>query len=349
MIDDVGAPLPGVNVAIKGTTRGTSTAADGRYSLEVPENSTLIFSFVGLVSKEVTVGNHSVIDVTLMPDPNQLQEVQVVAYGEQRKRDVTGAISSIKSAEISMNTAASPDVALQGRAAGVQITQAGGSPGGAVRINVRGVASISSDSQPLIVIDGQPVNSSALNTGGVAMNPLAEINPDDIASMEILKDASAAILYGSRAANGVILITTKRGKGKPKLDLSYQQGVSAPTNRVEMIDNGADYFNILKRAAANNPAAGLPPQSTDLVNLLPTGILKGTLAPELDNQLVDSTTLYNTSTNWLDQTLRTGRYTQASLSVSGGTKKLSVFRQRCLPQRRRHRDRAGFPAAQRTA
>ncbi len=325
VIDEVGVPIPGVNVAVKGITRGTTTAADGRYSLVVPENSTLIYSFVGLQSREVRVSNQSVIDVTLLPDPNQLQEVQVVAYGEQRKRDVTGSIASVKAAEISMNTAASPEVALQGRAAGVQITQAGGSPGGAVRINVRGVASISSDSQPLIVIDGQPVNSSAFGTGGVAMNPLAEINPEDIASMEVLKDASAAILYGSRAANGVILITTKRGKGKPKLDLSYQQGVSTPTNRVDFVDNGADYFNILKRAAANNPAAGLPPQSTNLVNLLPTGILKGTLAPALDNQLVDSTTLYNTSTNWLDQTLRNGQYTQASLSVSGGTKKLSVF------------------------
>ncbi len=325
VVDEVGTPIPGVNVAVKGTTRGTTTAADGRYTLVVPENSTLIFSFVGLQSREVPVGNQSTIDVTLLPDPNQLQEVQVVAYGEQRLRDVTGSISSVKATEISMNTAASPDVALQGRTAGVQITQAGGSPGGAVRINVRGVASINSDSQPLIVIDGQPVNSSAFGTGGVAMNPLAEINPDDIASMEILKDASAAILYGSRAANGVILITTKRGKGKPKLDISHQQGVSSPTNRVEMVDNGADYFNILKRAAANNPAAGLPPQSTNLVNLLPTGILKGTLAPELDNQLVDSTTLYNTSTDWLDQTLRNGRFSQTSLSVSGGTKKISVF------------------------
>ncbi|TAG64184.1 MAG: hypothetical protein EAZ26_11320, partial [Runella slithyformis] len=260
-----GLPLPGVSVAVKGSSVGTTTNNNGQYTINAQSSNTLVFSYIGFLPQEVAVGNRQQISINLLADERMLQEVQVVAFGEQRKRDVTGSIASLKAADIRANTAASPDVALQGRAAGVQITQAGGTPGGVVRINVRGVASINSNAQPLIVIDGQPVNGSAFGPGGIAMNPLSEINPDDIESMEVLKDASASILFGSRAANGVILITTKKGsKGKPKFDLSYQQGVNSATNRVDFIDNGADYFNILKRAAANNVRAGLAPQSTNL-------------------------------------------------------------------------------------
>ena len=321
-----GSLLPGVNITIKGTSNGTTTDGNGKYSINVSATNVLVFSYVGFDAREMLLGNRSTINVSLMPSSKELQEVQIVAYGEQRKRDVTGSIVSLKSADIRANTAATPDIALQGRASGVQITQAGGSPGGAVRINVRGVASINSNSQPLIVIDGQPVNSSAFGAGGIAMNPLSEINPDDIESMEVLKDASASILFGSRAANGVILITTKKGsRGKPKFDFSYQQGVNNPTNRIDFIDNGADHFNILKRAAANNVRAGLAPQSTNLSALLPNGILRGTLPATFDNQLVDSTTLYNTRTNWLDQTLRTGGFSQATLSVGAGYDKLSFY------------------------
>lgn len=325
--DEKGVAMAGVSILIKGTTRGTTTDANGGYSLDVPDAATtLIISYVGYISQQLVVGNRSQINLTLLPDDRFLNEVQVVAFGEQRKRDVTGSISSLKAADIRTNTAASPDVALQGRAAGVQITQAGGTPGGAVRINVRGVASINSNSQPLIVIDGQPVNSSAFGTGGVAMNPLAEINPDDIESMEVLKDASASILFGSRAANGVILITTKKGKkGKPTFDFGYQHGINTATNRVDLIDNGADHFNILKRAARNNIQAGLAPASSNLSNLVPTGILRGSLPASFDNQLIDSTTLYNTSTNWLDQVLRQGSFQQATLSAGGGTKNLTIY------------------------
>jgi TonB-dependent starch-binding outer membrane protein SusC len=325
--DEKGVTMAGVSILIKGTSRGTTTDANGNFKIEVPDKSSdLIISYVGYVSQQITIGNRTQINITLLPDERSLNEVQVVAFGEQRKRDVTGSIASLKSADIRANTAASPDVALQGRAAGVQITQAGGTPGGAVRINVRGVASINSNSQPLIVIDGQPVNSSAFGTGGVAMNPLAEINPDDIESMEVLKDASASILFGSRAANGVILITTKKGaKGKPTIDFSYQQGVNTATNRVDFIDNGADHFNILKRAARNNIQAGLAPASSNLASLVPTGILRGSLPASFDNQLIDSTTLYNTRTNWLDQVLRRGGFQQATLSVGGGAKNLTIY------------------------
>jgi TonB-dependent starch-binding outer membrane protein SusC len=325
--DEKGVTMAGVSIVIKGTSRGTTTDGNGNFKIDVPDkNTTLIISYVGYLSQQITVGNRSQINITLLPDERSLNEVQVVAFGEQRKRDVTGSIASLKAADIRANTAASPDVALQGRAAGVQITQSGGTPGGAVRINVRGVASINSNSQPLIVIDGQPVNSSAFGTGGVAMNPLAEINPDDIESMEVLKDASASILFGSRAANGVILITTKKGiKGKPTIDFSYQQGVNTATNRVDFIDNGADHFNILKRAARNNVQAGLAPASSNLTSLVPTGILRGSLPASFDNQLIDSTTLYNTRTNWLDQVLRQGGFQQATLSAGGGLKNLTIY------------------------
>ncbi len=325
--DATGEGLPGVNITIKSSNRGTTTDGEGNYRLPLPnERVTLVFSFVGYVLQEITPGNQTSLNVQLVADERSLNEVQVVAFGEQRTRDLTGSISSLKAADIRLNTAASPDVAFQGRTPGVQITQAGGTPGGAVRINVRGVASINSNSQPLIVIDGVPVLTGAFGAGGVAMNPLSELNPDDIESMEILKDASASVLFGSRAANGVLLITTKKGvKGKPKFDVSYQEGVNTATNRVDLVDNGADHLNILKQAARNNVRAGLAPQSTNLASLLPTGILRGTLAPAQDPLLADSATLYNTSTNWLDQVLRSGRFRQATLGVSAGTDKLRAY------------------------
>ncbi|MGF7214704.1 TonB-linked SusC/RagA family outer membrane protein [Spirosoma lacussanchae] len=322
-----GEGLPGVNVTIKSTNRGTTTDSQGNYRISLPEQSvTLVFSYVGYAPQEVAVGRQTNLAVQLVADERSLNEVQVVAFGEQRTRDLTGSFASVKAADIRLSTAVSPDVALQGRTPGVQITQAGGTPGGAVRINVRGVASINSNSQPLIVVDGVPILTGAFGAGGVAMNPLSEINPDDIESMEILKDASASVLFGSRAANGVLLITTKKGKkGKPRFDISYQEGVNTATNRIDLVDTGADYLNILKRSARNNVRAGLNPQSTNLVSLLPTGILRGTLAPALDPRLVDSTTLYNTQTNWLDQVLRQGRFRQATLGVSAGTNKLSAY------------------------
>ncbi|MBC8153091.1 MAG: carboxypeptidase-like regulatory domain-containing protein, partial [Bacteroidetes bacterium] len=256
-----GEGLPGVNVTLKNTSRGTATDGEGNYRLTLPDGRvTLVFSYVGYVPQEVTPDNQTSLNVMLVADDRSLNEVQVVAFGEQRSRDVTGSISNLKASDIRLNAAASPDVALQGRAAGVQITQAGGTPGGAVRINVRGVASINSNAQPLIVIDGVPVLSSAFGAGGVSMNPLAEINPDDIASIDVLKDASASVLYGSRAANGVLLITTKKGaKGKPKFDVRYEEGVNSPTNRVDFVDNGADLLNLYKRAARNTTRTGLTP------------------------------------------------------------------------------------------
>jgi TonB-linked SusC/RagA family outer membrane protein len=323
-----GEGLPGASLVIKNTTRGVTSGADGTYRLAVPDGAvTLLVSSVGYLPQEIVVGaGQTALDVRLQQDTRNLDEVQVVAFGEQRRRDVTGSISTLKAADIQANTAFSPDVALQGRAAGVQITQAGGTPGGAVRINIRGVASLNSDSQPLIVIDGVPIVNDAFGTAGVAMNPLAEINPNDIESMEVLKDASASVLYGSRAANGVILITTKKGsRGKPRLELNYQEGVNTLPRRVPYVDNGADLFGILKFTSNRTLPAGLPIAPSRLVNIVPGGILGNPLPAYPGDIRTDSATLYSTRTDWLDQVLRTGTFRQAGLTFSGATKKLNYL------------------------
>lgn len=325
-----GEPLPGVSVVLKvgpsrGTSRGTTTDGSGNYRLTIGDeaNQTLVFSFVGYDRQEVAVGNQSALNIALKESDNSLTEVQVVAFGEQRTRDLTGSFSRIKAQDIKQNLATSPDVALQGRAAGVQITQQNGVPGAAVRINIRGVASINSNAQPLVVIDGVPANGGAYPaTGsGVNQNPLAELNPNDIESMEVLKDASAAVLYGARAANGVILITTKKGvQAKPQLNFSFQEGLSTPTRLQPLFSNSRDYLDVMKRAAEQFKLSGLPVQGTLLRNITPGTVLVGLGTSVPSNLLIDSTAMYNANTNWLDQVLQNARFRQATLSIQAGNK-----------------------------
>jgi len=225
--------LPGVNVVVKGTSNGTITDLDGYYKIEVPDQNTiLVFSSVGFNTEEVQVGNLSTIDISLVPDITQLEELVVIGYGSVKKSDLTGAVSSVSGEDLRGTVTASVDQALQGRVAGVQVTQNSGQPGGAVSIRVRGTTSLTNSSEPLYVIDGIQVSGDASGiTGfdwqggsggqqGAASNPLANLNPNDIESIEVLKDASATAIYGSRAANGVIMITTKRGK-KGDAKISY--------------------------------------------------------------------------------------------------------------------------------
>ena len=214
--------LPGVNVLVKGTTTGTVTDLEGNYRLNVPEGSeTLVFSSIGYASQEVAIGSQSEINVTLAPDVKSLSEVVVVGYGQQEKKDVTGALSTIKSEDFNPGVINSPEQLFQGKLSGVQVTQNGGAPGGPISVNIRGTNSVRSGNQPLFVVDGIPLTNDNPNaqgqavsggTGGAPQNPLNFLNPDDIASIDVLKDASAAAIYGSRAANGVVLITTKKGK-----------------------------------------------------------------------------------------------------------------------------------------
>src|SRR5690554_3391754 len=207
--DQNGNPLPGVTVSVSGTSIGTATDLEGKYTLSVPEGSTLVFSFIGFESQRIEVGSRTVIDVTLNEDMTSLDEVVVVGYGTERRSDLTGAITSVDGEELQKLAVPRIDQALQGQAAGVQISNVQNQPGGGVNIRIRGQNSITGDNNPLIVIDG-------ILGGDIRM-----INPNDVASVDVLKDASATAIYGSRGSNGVIIITTKRGQtGAATVDVS---------------------------------------------------------------------------------------------------------------------------------
>lgn len=254
-------PIPGASVLVKGTTVGVATDLDGKFSINVPsDRNILIVSFVGLETQELNIGNQSIMSITLRQDMKSLQEVIVVGYGEMTKREVTGAISSVSSEDIKNLPVAGIDQAIQGRAAGVLVSSASGTPGGAISINVRGTASISASNEPLYVVDGMPVysgNTSSIGRGGQTTNVLSQINPNDIESIEILKDAASAAIYGSRGANGVVLITTKRGKaGKAQVDLSVYRGVQQPTNRVENV-TGSQWRQLMNESRLNDGGSAL--------------------------------------------------------------------------------------------
>jgi TonB-dependent starch-binding outer membrane protein SusC len=285
--------LPGVSVVIKGTTQGTVTDLDGSYSLSVPDDSAiLVFSFVGYLTKEVRVGSTSVLNVSLSLDVKLLNEVVVTGYGTQERREITGSVASINSSAIENLITPSFESQLAGRAAGVQVTTPNGVLGARPIIRIRGVNSITSSSSPLFVIDGVPVvdsDRSAVN----ASNPLANINPADVQSYEVLKDGSATAIFGSRAANGVILITTKRGtSGKAKVTYNTSMGVNEEVNRFELL-NG-DQFVVIANEKRKNIGAS-------------------ELAKPGDN------------TDWQDIVFRKGFAQQHNLSVAGGSPATKYF------------------------
>lgn len=238
--DENGTALPGVNILLKKTKKGTATDQNGRYKIEVPNaESQLVFSFTGYISQEVTVGSRSQINLTLLVDTKSLSEVVVVGYGTQKKRDVTGAVSQVKAEELKGMPLTGLDQAMQGKAAGVQVTQNSGEPGGSVSVRIRGVGTIGSN-EPLYIIDGLPTGS------------LNAINPNDIESIEILKDAASASIYGSRGANGVVLVTTKRGKeGKTRVDIDAYMGVQGPARKIDIL-NGPDFATLANESVVNS-------------------------------------------------------------------------------------------------
>lgn len=249
-----GETLPGVSVVVKGTTQGTVTDIDGSYSISVPSDaSTLVFSFVGMNTQEVSINGKSVIDVQMSADIKQLSEVVIVGYGTQKKKDITSAVSTIDTDEIQNVPASySFDGAIQGKTAGLNVSSSSATPGSAINVNIRGVTSINASSQPLYVVDGVPIvtgNNSALNSNIQPINPLADINPNDIESISVLKDASAAAIYGSRGANGVIIITTKRGTaGKTKFNVGYYTGISEISNTPELMTS-QEWISFMNAAA----------------------------------------------------------------------------------------------------
>lgn len=279
--------LPGVNVQIQGTTKGTVTNLNGEYSLSVPSaDAILIFSSVGYTTEEITVGNRSVIDITMMEDIQALSEIVVVGYGTQKKSDLTGSISSVESKDITRLSERRLENALQGRAAGVQVTRSEGNPGASASINIRGAGSIG-NTEPLWIIDGVP------------MDPGNFFNPNDVESIEILKDASAAAIYGARAAHGVILVTTKRGsEGKVKIDFNAQVGQRNPRPLPEMADT-FEFSELVSEARIN---AGQTP----------------------DGAWSNPETLPNT--NWVDEIFSGSGIEQLyNLSISGGNENAQFF------------------------
>ena len=334
--DEFEEPMIGVTIIIKDNPNiGTTTDYDGRFTLDVPDmDQVLVYSYIGYQTKELPLGNELEVVVQLIPDLQTLDEVVIVGFGTQKKRFTTGAISKVNSEELENLTQTTVESSLQGKIAGVQVTTSDAMAGSPVTIRIRGTSSIVASSEPLYVVDGVPVvtgNFSHNNASSWRLatahdsNALSQLNPSDIESIEVLKDASAAAIYGSRGANGVVLITTKRGKqGKTKFDVGIQTGFSKETNRIEML-SGSDYILLAKEAWANSDAdAQLDDNprndsrfdtSNDFAKfwqaVLPLGLTK-----EMAQQ---------TSTDWIDLALQEGHFKEANIAASGGNAKTTFY------------------------
>jgi TonB-linked SusC/RagA family outer membrane protein len=278
----------GATVLVKGTTRAAVTDVDGKYTISVPSNdAVLVFTYVGKTTQEIAVGGQSVVNVSLVDDAKSLEEVVVVAYGTRKKSDLTGSVVAITSKDFQQGNIQSSEQLLQGKVAGLQVTPGGGSAGGGSTIRIRGAASLNASNDPLIVIDGIPVEGNGIKG---SENLLNTINPNDIESMSVLKDASAAALYGSRASNGVIIITTKKGTaGKTRFNFNTQFSVGTITDKVDMLtgDQVREIINANAAATGNNTYK----------NLLGTE-----------------------NTNWQDVIFRNSTGTDNNLSASGSFK-----------------------------
>ncbi|KJF42842.1 TonB-dependent receptor [Draconibacterium sediminis] len=308
VIDRSGSPLPGVTVIIKGTTLGTITDIDGVYLIpEVPDDAVLKFSFVGMKMQEITVDNQSQINVTMEEDAIGIDEVVAIGYGTIKKSDLTGSVTSVKTEDLENVKMQSIDQALAGRAAGVQVTQSSGVPGSAPAVRVRGTTSLQGANEPLYVVDGFPIYAGAGsgNAGTAAgssnISGIANINPNDIESIEILKDASATSIYGARAANGVILITTKSGTiGNDKISFSANYGFQSVTKKMDVMD--AYQYAVLKNEAYTNEGSAPIYSSADLEEIKNN--------PEL-------------GTNWQDEVFEVAPTQEYNISFTGGDRKTS--------------------------
>jgi len=278
--------LPGVNVLVKGTNKGTVTDIDGNYSIQVTdENDVLVFSYVGYIPEEIQIGNRSTVNISMMPDIQSLSEVVVIGYGQVQRRDVTGAVSSVKSEEINAVPVLGLDQAIQGRASGVYVANTQSNPGGSVQIRIRGINSIEGNNDPLYIIDG------------VVGGNINSVAPTDIESIDILKDASSTSIYGARGANGVVIVTTKSGKvGTNQINFDAYYGVQNVINKLDLMNarEHAEFVNELD-AAEGQPAT----------------------FPDVNNLEHD--------TDWQDELFRTAPMQNYNLSASGGTEKLSYY------------------------
>jgi TonB-linked SusC/RagA family outer membrane protein len=279
-----GSALAGVSVVAKGTNTGTQTGADGTFRLTVPSSTnTLVVSYIGFTSQEFSVRSATNLSVSLVSSSDQLGEVVVVGYGTRKLKDATGSVAVLTEKSFNKGVISSPEQLLQGRTPGVTVITNSGEPGAAVSINIRGTASIRSNNNPLFVVDGVPLDGGGLVSGGIyvdgcssSKNPLSFINPNDIESISILKDASSAAIYGARGANGVVLITTKSGKGRGSFQFTSNTSVSTPASRYDLL-NAQDFIYGVRQAVI---ASGADPAGVSAID-------KGA------------------STNWQDQILRT--------------------------------------------
>ena len=296
---DDGSSLPGVSVFVKETKKGVSTDPDGNFSLSANKGDVLVFTFIGYKSKEVVV-NEAQLNVALMATSGSLSEVVVVGYGSQKKKDLTGAIAIISSDQIKDLPVTSVDQKLVGQVAGVQISTTTGTPGGGTTIKIRGSGSIGAGDNPLFVVDGYPISNSSGNT----YNPLNVINPDDIESITILKDASSTAIYGSRGSNGVVVITTKKGKsGQPVVTVNSYVGIqNVPQTGRPKILNGEQYAQFRQDIITDDFAfRGVPITTSDI-------------PVEFRNP-----SQYGKGTNWYNEVLRTANQNNLDVGISGGT------------------------------
>ncbi|MFL5786677.1 MAG: SusC/RagA family TonB-linked outer membrane protein [Flavisolibacter sp.] len=323
--DRDGTALPGVTVSVKNTKNATVTANDGTYSISAQANNTLVFSSVGYQNIELSASSDNV-NATLTIGTNSLSEVVVVGYGSRSKRDLTGSISKISAREVNNTPATSFETAIQGRAAGVLVEQQNGKLGQGINIRIRGASSVSAGNEPLYVVDGIPVITDNLSNNGAATNPLADLNMNDIESIDILKDASSAAIYGSRASNGVVLITTKKGRsGTSKVEFGYYTGLQYPSGHRKFF-NAQDYVAIEEAAgvgaAKQDFAAGFFATLQDALDFYKARV---------DNRLKRYSAGNNdwqtgkVNTNWEDQAFQRAPISQYDINFNGGTDKTKYY------------------------
>jgi TonB-linked SusC/RagA family outer membrane protein len=319
--DQNGEPLIGATIAVKNTSTGTVTDANGRYTIQISkEDAVLIVSYTGYATQEIPLGANNSVDVSLKENDKVMDEVVVVGYGRQIRSTLTGNIAKIDNKNIKGMPVVSVEQAMQGQAAGVYVESVNGKVGAAARVRVRGIGSINAGTEPLFVVDGIPLSKDARNTFGAAMNPLADINFNDIESIEILKDASAKAIYGSRGSNGVILITTKSGKaGKSQIELDLQYGFSQPTRKREFL-NAAEYVDLFTEAANNSDdIEGVPYTDPDSWSTFVNNRFFRYSGRNDDwMQKIDKT-------NWQDQAFQDASMYNATLSFSGGNDKMRYY------------------------
>lgn len=314
-----GQPLIGVAVAVKGTTTGTVTDVDGDFEIKAGPNDVLAFSYLGFTTVEVSINGRSRVDITMNDDVKTIDEVIVTGYGTQIKRDLTGNIAKIKAADMQNVPVNSLESLIQGRAAGVQVNGGTGKLGQAMQIRVRGNSSVSASNEPLYVVDGIPITTANLSGNGGATNSISDINQLDIESIEILKDASAAAIYGARASNGVVLITTKKGKeGRTNVNVGYQLGSSTPTHKVKFL-NSAQYIDYYLKAAANADRIDQiditdPGSTTEYIKGFFNDVSLGTYG-----------TPQQADTKWDEIGFQKAPQSQVDLSFDGGNAKTKFF------------------------